>query len=133
DADFAFFDKQLDGQKEMEVHWKRCVDAIDDQLGDALGQAYVERAFSPDAKQRVLGMMHQIANAMEADIKSLTWMSDKTKARSLEKLANVGFKVGYPDEWLDYSKLAIFPGGALRNQTPGPRIQGSGGAHTHSE
>ena len=115
DADFAFFDKQLDGQKEMEVRWKRCVDAIDDQLGDALGQAYVERAFSPEAKQRVLGMMHQIANAMEADIKSLTWMSDKTKARSLEKLANVGFKVGYPDKWLDYSKLEIVRGDAFGN------------------
>jgi putative endopeptidase len=115
DADFGFFGKQLDGQEEMEARWKRCVDATDDQLGDALGQAYVERAFSPEAKQRVLGMMHQIANAMEADIKSLTWMSDNTKARALEKLANVSFKVGYPDEWLDYSKLEIVRGDAFGN------------------
>ena len=115
DADFAFFGKQLDGQEEMEARWKRCVDATDDQLGDALGEAYVERAFSPQAKQRVLGMMRQIASAMEADIKSLTWMSEKTKARALEKLANVSFKVGYPDEWLDYSKLEIVRGDALGN------------------
>jgi putative endopeptidase len=115
DEDFAFFGKRLDGQEEIEARWKRCVDATDDQLGDALGQAYVERAFSPEAKARVLAMMREIAKAMETDIKTLPWMSDKTKARALEKLANVDFKVGYPDKWIDYSKLEIVRGDALGN------------------
>jgi putative endopeptidase len=117
EADFAFFGKGLDGQKEMAARWKRCVDATDDQLGDAVSEAYVERAFSPEAKERVLAMMRQIVKAMEADIKSLTWMSEETKARALEKLANVGFKVGYPDKWLDYSKLEIVRGDAFGNMT----------------
>jgi putative endopeptidase len=115
DADFAFFGKRLGGQAELEARWKRCVDASDDQLGDALGEAYVERAFSPEAKERVLEMMRQVAQAFEADIKSLIWMSDKTKARALEKLANVTFKVGYPDKWLDYLKLEIVRGDAFGN------------------
>jgi putative endopeptidase len=117
EADFAFFGKRLDGQKEMAARWKRCVDATDDQLGDAVSEAYVERAFSPEAKERVLAMMRQIVKAMEADIKSLTWMSEETKARASEKLANVGFKVGYPDEWVDYSKLEIARGDAFGNMT----------------
>jgi putative endopeptidase len=115
DEDFAFFGKRLDGQEEIEARWKRCVDAADDQLGDALGQAYIERAFSHEAKARVLAMMREIAEAMEADIKSLPWMSDKTKARALEKLANVDFKVGYPEKWIDYAKLEIVRGDALGN------------------
>ncbi len=115
DEDFAFFDKRLGGQTEIEARWKRCVDATDDQLGDALGEVYVEREFSPEAKQRVLAMMRQIEKAMEADIKMLPWMSEKTKARALEKLASVAYKVGYPDVWLDYSKLKIVRGDALGN------------------
>lgn len=115
DEDFAFFEKRLGGQAEIKARWKRCVAATDEQLGEALGQAYVEREFSPEAKQRVLVMMRQIAKAMEARIKTLDWMSEKTKARALEKLANVAYKVGYPDKWLDYSKLEIVRGDALGN------------------
>src|SRR5262249_32563637 len=117
DEDFAFFGKRLDGQEKIEPRWKRCVDATDDQLGDALSEAYVEHAFSSEAKERVLKMMHEVAKAFEADIKSLTWRSEETKARRLEKLAIVGFKVGYPDEWLDYSKLEIVRGDAFGNTT----------------
>lgn len=117
DEDFAFFGKRLDGQEQIEPRWKRCVDATDDQLGDALSEAYVQHAFSPEAKERVLKMMREVAKAFETDIKLLTWMSDETKARALEKLANVGFKVGYPDEWLDYSKLEIVRGDVFGNLT----------------
>ena len=115
DEDFAFFGKLLDGQAEIEAPWKRCVDATDDQLGDALGEAYVAREFSSKAKQRVLAMMREIAKAMQADIKTRDWMSKQTKARALEKLASVAYKVGYPDEWLDYAKLEIVRGDALGN------------------
>jgi endothelin-converting enzyme/putative endopeptidase len=115
DEDFAFFDKRLGGQAEIQARWKRCVDATDEQLGEALGEAYVEREFSPEAKQRVLAMTRQIEKAMEAAIKTLDWMSDKTKARALEKLASVANKIGYPDKWRDYSKLEIVRGDALGN------------------
>jgi putative endopeptidase len=115
DEDFAFFDQRLGGQTKIKARWKRCVDATDEQLGDALGEAYVEREFSPEAKQRVLAMTRQIEKAMEADITTLDWMSEKTKARALEKLAGVTYKIGYPDKWLDYSKLEIVRGDALGN------------------
>ena len=115
DEDFAFFDKRLGGQAEIQARWKRCVDATDEQLGEALGEAYVEREFSPEAKQRVLAMTRQIEKAMETAIKTLDWMSDKTKARALEKLASVTNKIGYPDKWRDYSKLEIVRGDALGN------------------
>jgi endothelin-converting enzyme/putative endopeptidase len=115
DENFDFFGKRLGGQTEIEARWKRCVGDVDTQLGDALGQAYVEREFSPAAKERVRGMVHQIKKAMEADIKTLDWMSDTTKARALEKLASVADKIGYPDKWLDYGKLEIVHGDALGN------------------
>ena len=115
DEDFAFFDRRLGGQAEIQARWKRCVDSTDEQLGEALGKAYVERQFSPEAKQRVLAMTRQIEKAMETAIKTLDWMSDKTKARALEKLASVTNKIGYPDKWRNYSKLEIVRGDALGN------------------
>ena len=115
DEDFAFFDRRLGGQAEIQARWKRCVDATDEQLGEALGEVYVEREFSPEAKQRVLAMTRQIEKAMETAIKTLDWMSDKTKARALEKLASVTNKIGYPDTWRDYSRLEIVRGDALGN------------------
>lgn len=115
DEDFAFFGQQLDGQSEIEARWKRCVEATDDQLGDALGEAYVEREFSETTRQRALAMTHAIESAMRADVESLDWMGEATKARALEKLANIAEKVGYPDSWLDYSVLKIVRGDALGN------------------
>jgi predicted metalloendopeptidase len=116
DEDFEFFDKRLGGQAKIKARWKRCVDATDEQLGEALGEAYVEREFTPEAKQHVLAMTRQIEKAMEANIKRLDWMSDKTKGRALEKLGSVAFKIGYPDKWLDYSTLEIVRGDALGNR-----------------
>ena len=115
DESFDFFGKRLGGQAEIEARWKRCVQDVDDELGDALGQAYVERKFSPAAKERVRGMVRQIKKVMEAGIKTLDWMSDATKARALEKLAAVVDKIGYPDKWLGYGKLEIVRGDALGN------------------
>jgi putative endopeptidase len=116
DEDFAFFDKRLGGQVKIKARWKRCVDATDEQLGHALGEAYIAREFSPEAKQRVLAMTRQITKEMEANIKTLDWMSDETKARALEKLASVTFKIAHPDNWLDYSTLEIVRGDALGNR-----------------
>src|SRR6202008_4847683 len=105
--DFAFFGKTLRGQQELEPRWKRCVGYVDNDLGEALGKAFVERTFSPEAKARALVMVHQIEAAMEQDINSLPWMTDGTKRHALEKLHAVANKIGYPDKWRDYSSLTV--------------------------
>ncbi len=107
DADFDFFGKTLTGAQQLEPRWKRCVNYVDNDLGEALGQAYVERAFPPEAKQRAQKMVKQIEAAMEQDIDSLSWMSPATKQQALEKLHALANKIGYPDKWRDYSALTI--------------------------
>ena len=106
-ADFDFFGKTLGGAQELEPRWKRCVSYTDNDLGEALGQAYVQRAFSPEAKQRAQEMVKEIEQAMERDIQSLSWMSPETKQKALEKLHAVANKIGYPDKWRDYTALTI--------------------------
>ncbi len=112
---FAFFGKTLLGQEELKPRWKRCTEEIDDNLGEALGQAYVEKYFSAEAKQAALKMVKEIEAAMEQDINSLTWMSPATKQQALEKLHKMANKIGYPDKWRDYSKLEIIRGDELGN------------------
>ena len=107
DEDFAFYGKTLRGQEELEPRWKRCVGYVDNDLGEALGKAFVARTFSPEAKQSALTMVHQIEAAMERDVNSLPWMSDVTKQHALEKLNAIANKIGYPDRWRDYSALNI--------------------------
>ena len=107
DADFDFYGKTLQGAQEIEPRWKRCVNDVDSGLGEALGQAYVKRAFSPEAKQRALQMVKQIEDAMQRDIESLPWMTAATKQQALDKLHAVANKIGYPDKWRDYSAVAI--------------------------
>jgi len=106
-ADFDFYGKALRGAEELEPRWKRCVGYVDNDLGEALGQAYVERSFSPEAKQRAQKMVKEIEGAMQRDMESLPWMSPTTKQHALEKLHAVANKIGYPDKWRDYSALAI--------------------------
>ena len=104
---FAFFSKALRGVPELKPRWKRCVALVDGQLGEALGQEFVSRAFSPALKEKTLRMTQQIETAMAADIKSLTWMSAATKAKAQEKLRSVVNKMGYPDKWRDYSAFDV--------------------------
>jgi putative endopeptidase len=104
---FDFFGKTLQGAEQLEPRWKRCADYVDNDLGEALGKAYVEKAFGPDAKARALKMVTQIEDAMQGDIQSLSWMSPETKQRALEKLHSIANKIGYPDKWRDYSSLSI--------------------------
>jgi len=106
-ADFDFYGKTLQGAREIEPRWKRCVEYVDSDLGEALGQAYVDRSFSPQAKERALKMVEQIESAMQRDIASLPWMTAATKQQALEKLHAMANKIGYPDKWRDYSALAI--------------------------
>jgi putative endopeptidase len=106
-ADFDFNGKTLQGAEELEPRWKRCVGYVDNDLGEALGQAYVERAFSPDAKQRAQKMVAEIEDAMGRDLDALPWMTPTTKQHALEKLHAAANKIGYPDKWRDYSTLTV--------------------------
>jgi putative endopeptidase len=112
---FAFYGKTLQGQQQLQPRWKRCTENVDDHLGEALGQAYVEKYFTPDAKQQALKMVKEIDAAMAGDIGSLAWMSATTKQQALVKLQAMTNKIGYPDKWRDYSQLEIIRGDEVGN------------------
>ena len=120
---FNFFGKTLQGQEQLPPRWKRCTNDVDDDLGEALGQVYVEKYFSPEAKQQVLEIVQGIQKAMNADIHSLPWMSEETKRRALEKLQSMANKIGYPDKWRDYSKLEIKRGDHMGNSLRARRFE----------
>ena len=109
EANFDFFSRTLRGVQQQPPRWKRCVGLVDRMLGEALGREFVSRAFSPDMKQRTVRMTQQIEDAMERDIRSLTWMSAATRQRALEKLRAIRNKVGYPDRWRDYGPVRVRP------------------------
>jgi len=105
--DFEFYRKYLRGAKELKPRWKRCVEYVDENLGEALGQEYVRRTFPPELKAATLTMTQQIEDAMAARIQQLDWMSPATKQQALAKLHTIKNKVGYPDKWRDYSSVKI--------------------------
>jgi putative endopeptidase len=106
-ADFEFHEKELRGTKEIQPRWKRCVQSTDRNLGEALGQLYVEKYFPPEAKARALEMVHNLVAALHDDLQTLPWMGPETRAQAAAKLQAFGVKIGYPDKWRDYSALKI--------------------------
>ncbi|HET6934883.1 MAG TPA: M13 family metallopeptidase, partial [Candidatus Angelobacter sp.] len=112
---FNFFHKTLLGAKELQPRWKRCTAAVDGDLGEALGQVFVEKHFPPQAKERTLKMVKQVEEALRKDITELSWMTEATKKQALIKLEAIQNKIGYPNKWRDYSKLQIVRGDALGN------------------
>jgi len=112
---FDFYGLKLKGQPEQQARWKRCVQATDDALGEALGQVYVAQEFPPANKAATLQMVHDIEGAMDQDIDALDWMSPATKARAKDKLHAVANKIGYPDHWRDYTTLTVIRGDAFGN------------------
>lgn len=110
DANFEFFGKTLRGAKQMPARWKQCVEATDRSLGEALGQKYVEVAFSGDSKAKALELVGQIEKEMGKDIQMASWMTPATKDQALAKLHEVTNKIGYPDKWRDYSSVKIVRG-----------------------
>jgi putative endopeptidase len=120
---FDFYGKRLSGQKELRARWKRCVQSTDANLGEALGQIYVERTFGAEGKARTLRMVKDIEAAMERDLRQISWMSDTTRQRALEKLHAVANKIGYPDKWRDYSRFEVVRGDALGNFMRGAEFE----------
>ena len=112
---FAFYGAVLTGAKELRPRWKRCVQYTDGDLGEDLGKAFVKEAFGPQAKADMLKMIREIEAALEKDINSLAWMTDATKKEALVKLHAIANKIGYPDQWRNYTALTIVRGDALGN------------------
>lgn len=112
---FAFYGKALTGAKELRPRWKRCVQYTDTDLGEALGQKYVELTFGREGKERTLAMVRALEKALERDINQLDWMTPATKKRALEKLHAITNKIGYPEQWRNYTPLEIKKGDAIGN------------------
>jgi putative endopeptidase len=106
-ASFDFYGKALNGQTQMKPRWESVYRTIDGQIGEALGQLYVEKYFTKEAKQRIDTLVQNLQTAFTQRIGRLDWMSDSTKQKAKEKLQAFIKKIGYPDKWRDYSKVNI--------------------------
>jgi putative endopeptidase len=113
--DFAFR-KVLNGTPELQPRWKRCLQATDVALGQALGEEYVRRTFTPAARARAQAMVTNLEGVLKDRIAGLEWMSDSTRTRALAKLQAFGNKIGYPDKWRDYTALKLTRGSFITNR-----------------
>jgi predicted metalloendopeptidase len=107
DENFDFFSRTLAGQEQPLPRWRRCTGTADRDLGEALGQAYVDRAFPPESRARTIEMVHAIERAMHDDIESVNWMTPATKEQAMVKLKGIEDKIGYPSHWRDYSSVKV--------------------------
>ena len=112
---FDFYGKGLTGVTEQEPRWKRAVDSVNGNMGELLGQLYVEKHFQAESKKRMDIMIQNLIKAYEVSINELDWMSDVTRQQALDKLHKFTPKIGYPDKWIDYSKLEIVEGDLMAN------------------
>jgi len=122
-ANFDFYGKTLRGVERLKPRWRRCITLVDSQLGEALGEEFVRRAFSPELKQKALRMARQIEEAMREDIQRLDWMGPATKKKALEKLAAIANKIGYPDKWRDYGAVVVKPDDFFGNVVRAQRFE----------
>jgi putative endopeptidase len=104
---FDFQGRTLAGQQEPQPRWKRCITATEQAMGEAIGQLYVKERFAGNSKELALDMIHGIADAFAASLPALTWMDETTRQAALVKKGTLAWKIGYPEEWRDYSKLTI--------------------------
>jgi putative endopeptidase len=112
---FRFNSTVLQGVSEMRPRWKRCLRLTDDAVGEILGQAYVKKNFTAEAKSRALEMVKNIRQELRSRLATLTWMSDQTKTKAYAKLDSIINKIGYPDSWRDYTRLEARPGPFVNN------------------
>jgi putative endopeptidase len=107
DENFDFFAHTLAGAEEQLPRWRRCTHWADRDLGEALGQAYVDRAFPPESRARTIEMVHAIERALQDDIEGVSWMTPATKEQAIVKLKGIEDKIGYPSHWRDYSSVRV--------------------------
>ncbi len=112
---FDFYGRVLTGRKALLPRWKRCVQHTDDDLGEALGQLYVDATFGAEGKRRMIELVGNLERSLRKDIDDLDWMTIKTKQQALAKLAAFTKKIGYPDKWRDYAALTIVRGDLVGN------------------
>ena len=112
-ANFDFYGRLLNGQKEQKARWKRALGFPNSLLGEAVGELYVSKYFAGESKEKMLKLIDNLRKALATRIANLTWMNDTTKINALVKLNSFTVKVGYPDKWRDYSKLTIDPAKSL--------------------
>jgi putative endopeptidase len=112
---FRFNSTVLRGVSEMRPRWKRCLAFTDEALGEVLGQAYVRKNFTPEAKARALEMVRNIRAELRTRLGELAWMSPETKKKAYAKLESIINKIGYPDSWRDYSRLEAKAGPFVAN------------------
>ncbi len=123
DANFAFYSTALEGTTAQLPRWERCARSVDANLGEALGQLYVTKTFPPEAKAAAVEMVQNIESAFKSDLATLSWMSPTTRARAIAKLDAFLIKIGYPDQWRDYSKLTIVSGPFATNLMAAQRFE----------
>ncbi len=104
---FEFYGKAMTGQQEQQPLWRRAVSVVNTSMGEVVGKVYVKKHFPPAAKERMLLLVNNLLKAYEVSIKDLDWMAEDTKVQALDKLSSFTPKVGYPDQWKDYSALTI--------------------------
>jgi putative endopeptidase len=114
---FNFFNRTLSGTPQMEPRWQRCAIATDASLGEALGQAFVEKKFSPEARARMSALVDNLTKSFRERIQTREWMSDATKQQALKKLDAITRKIGYPDKWKNYSSVRLARDAYFENTT----------------
>ncbi len=112
---FEFFGKVISGTTEQRPMWRRAVNAVNGNLGEIVGEVYVKKHFTPEAKERMEKLVKNLLKAYESSIKDLTWMTPETKKEALNKLSKFMLKIGYPDKWRDYSTLKVVKGDLYGN------------------
>jgi len=120
---FAFFAQTLQGQKEQQPRWKRCVIQTDGALGEILGQEFIKKQFAGDSKKIARELVEAIQAAFASGLPSLQWMDDTTRQRALGKKSAIVNKIGYPDKWRDYSKLKLKKGDYFANLVASGRFE----------
>ncbi|HYG26209.1 MAG TPA: M13-type metalloendopeptidase, partial [Caulobacteraceae bacterium] len=112
---FEFRDKVLSGQLEQKTRWRRAVNATNGALGEAVGREYVAAYFPPDAKAKMDALVNDLRTAMAGRIQKVSWMSDETRVKALDKLSRFNVKIGYPSKWRDYAALEVTEGDLYGN------------------
>jgi putative endopeptidase len=123
EENFNFYGKTLQGQKEQQARWKRCVAQTDGALGEILGQEFIKKQFAGESKKTAKELVESIQTAFTGNLPHLDWMDDTTRQRAIGKKGAITNKIGYPDKWRDYSKLKIKNGDYFGNLVAAARFE----------